>query len=446
MSHYLAFQCSSPPTIVHIDTRTRPTEDEVFPRFYLVPDTLQYFSTTQKVGGTEMYDKEPVLISSQKPLKITFWTWPRAKASRCTPKTIRLDQSTSWCLPQIRKRTQSMLPERTGRKRTTLFSSEPDWISFDRLLTVAYNRVDDMLAILFPHMSRVIMRMWTFPTIMIYSRPLPGDPLFIAHARNSSHPIYHTAHVHTHKVSIYTTHIYSFLISSLLSLFYPKLLLLRHTASMCVFFWYTCVLSADYAPGSVSFHVSVSSGTFWFSRVCTHARSPPFRSITASFLFSIRPYFFFWLTTRWSSIFFAAVHIICINYPCITPRFPLNTKLCIIIKHTKIYVVYFDSQHANGSLDGPASAFICTTRLMDTLELLDGPGFSHSSSGGMRYSSSSCSDINGWWRVSSDDMRRSGKNCPDTLTIFNIEPALPSTKFSNLQAILRWNKPSTFLV
>ena len=26
-------------------------------------------------------------------------------------------------------------------------------------------------------------------------------------------------------------------------------------------------------------------------------------------------------------------------------------------------------------------------------------------------------------------MRRSGKNCPDTLTIFNIEPALPSTKF-----------------
>ena len=105
--------------------------------------------------------------------------------------------------------------------------------------------------------------------------------------------------------------------------------------------------------------------------------------------------FFFDLPHAGRLFFFAAVHIICITYPCITPRFPLNTKLCIIIKHTKIYVVYFDSQHANGSLDGPASAFICTTRLMDTLELLDGPGVSRSSSGGMRYSSSSCSDING---------------------------------------------------
>ena len=42
-----------------------------------------------------------------------------------------------------------------------------------------------------------------------------------------------------------------------------------------------------------------------------------------------------------------------------------------------------------GSLDGPASAFICTTRLVDTLELFDGPEFSRASSGGMRYSSSS---------------------------------------------------------
>ena len=90
---------------------------------------------------------------------------------------------------------------------------------------------------------------------MIYSRPLPGDPLFIAHARNSSHPIYHTAHVHTHKVSIYTTHIYLFLISSLFIPVLPKTVIVAsYSIHVCVF-WYTCVSSADYAPGSVSFHV-----------------------------------------------------------------------------------------------------------------------------------------------------------------------------------------------